>query len=155
MIASWSLAVLSYLSLLVLMVVTKMSLEKQQITRPTAQRRFKLIIASGSLTGLAASLPIALALGGHSVASVLVREVSYATAIAMGVLCSTALLTRLVATHPTGSENLDHRQWDEFQHSISPTINPASGLPMNGPLDVAGNPYGSDSRSEEHHTWNP
>jgi hypothetical protein len=152
MIASWCVAVLSFLSLFVLMVVTKTDLKGRKITRSTAWRRFKFAAALASLTGLTASLPVALALGGHRVASVLVRELSYATAIAMGMLCFAAVLTRLVTTQPTGSGNFEYREWDQFEHSISHGINPASGLPKSGSLDPAGDSYDwiSDSHEDLH-----
>jgi hypothetical protein len=156
MIASWTVAGLAYLTLLVLMVITKMDLKGRRIARSTAQRRFKIVAALASLTGLTASLPVALALGGHSVASVLVRELSYATAVAVGVLCFTALLTKLASTQPTGSGNIEYRKSDAFEHSLFHGVNPANGLPMSGSPDSDGNTYGWNSDSHDDlHRINP
>ena len=155
MIASWCVAVLSYVTLLVLMTLTSLALEAQEMTRFMAQRRFKFAVALASLTGLTASLPVALALGAHSVASFLVREVSYASAIAIGALCFTAALTS-VRTRQTGSGEVGYHESDAFERGILHRINPASGLPMNGSLDVTGNAYGWDSHvHSEHHHWDP
>lgn len=37
----------------------------------------------------------------------------------------------------------------------TPTINPATGLPMIGAIDVAGNPFGTDLSSHGHDGWQP
>jgi hypothetical protein len=34
-----------------------------------------------------------------------------------------------------------------------PTINPATGLPMTGGIDVASNPFGTDLSSHHHDRW--
>jgi hypothetical protein len=117
------------------------------------RRRFKFAVALASLTGLTASLPVALALGAHSFVSFLVREVSYATAIAIGALCFTAALTS-ARTRQTGSGEVGYHESDAFEHGILHRINPASGLPMSGALDLAGNVYGFCSHDHsEHRHW--
>ncbi|MDR6790735.1 hypothetical protein J2Y58_004118 [Sphingomonas sp. BE138] len=35
----------------------------------------------------------------------------------------------------------------------TPTINPVTGLPMTGGVDVAGNPFGTDLSSHHHDHW--
>jgi hypothetical protein len=127
MIASRCVAVLSYVTLLVLMTFTAADLEAEEMTRSMAQRRFKFAVTLASLTGLTASLPVALALGAHSIASFLVREVSYASAIAIGALCFTAALTS-AGTRRTGSGEVGYHESDAFEHGILHRINPASGL---------------------------
>jgi hypothetical protein len=49
--------------------------------------------------------------------------------------------------------------FDDWQASTArsvgntPTINPATGLPMIGGIDVAGNPFGTDLSSHHHDHW--
>jgi hypothetical protein len=50
--------------------------------------------------------------------------------------------------------------FDDWHTSIAgsaagdtPTINPATGLPMTGGVDVAGNPFGTDLSSYGHDSW--
>jgi hypothetical protein len=91
-----------------------------------------------------ASFPFALATGEHTVASFLVWEVAYASVIALGAL-AVAVMVVCIVTGQIEFGDYDFHEMDALDHGCLHKINPASGLPMNGSLDIAGNPYGCDS----------
>jgi hypothetical protein len=123
---------------------------RQTAAHPGIWRRIKIGLILTTATGLFASLPFALATGAHSIASFLEWEAIYAGVIALGAF----LFARMVA-HIVTAE-FDTRQIEYGDYRVHETsmfdddcwhrINPASGLPMNGSLDLAGNPFGWDSR---------
>ena len=139
MIASVCLAALSLLTLVVFMIVTRATMR----VRVGSRTAVALVLAV--MTGLLASLPFALASGTHDLASLLMREVAYASLTALWALGFGAMMARIV-TGAISSNGYEPIETAMYGHSHLFQINPASGLPMNGALDFAGNFYGSDSR---------
>ena len=139
MIASVCLAALSLLTLVVFMIVTR------AMMRVKVWSRTAVALVLGVMTGLLASLPFALESGAHGFASLLMREVAYAGLTALWALGLGAMMAHFV-TGEVSSAGYEPTETAMYGHSHLFQINPASGLPMNGALDFAGNPYGWDSR---------
>jgi hypothetical protein len=150
MATSLCVAVLSFLAVLVVMIVTERALLKQTIAHSTVRRRYKVILALEVVTGLSASLPFALATGAHSIRSSLVWELLYASVIALGTLVFAVFMAR-VATGQIECGDIEYREMDAFDHGCLHEINPATGLPMNGSLDLDGNPFGCGPHDHSEH----
>jgi hypothetical protein len=146
MVSSVCVAGVSFLSLVVLMIVTENARLTQAISHSRAWGRLKIAFVTAGVTGLLASLPFASASGTHSVTSFLVWEVIYASMIALGTLVFAVMVAR-VATGEIGVGDYEPHETGMFDDDSLHRINPASSLPMNGSLDIAGNPYGCDSHS--------
>lgn len=113
--------------------------------------RLKAALALAAVTGLVGSVPFAWATCSHTVVSFLARDLAYAGVIAVGTLFFAALVAR-IATSPIESGDYEMPyQTGILGRSTLFRINPSSGLPMYGALDVAGNVYGHDSHSRLHH----
>ena len=143
MVSSVCIAGVSFLSLVVLMIVTENARLTQAISHSSAWSRLKIVFVMAGVTGLLASLPFALASGAHSVTSFLVWEVVYASVIALGALVF-AVMVAHVATGEIEVGDYKPHETGMFDDDSLHRINPASGLPMNGAIDVAGNAYGVD-----------
>jgi len=68
------------------------------------------------------------------------------------VFCLIVFIITIIYKIITGQE-LSKRGGDDYynhNHFDSGTINPASGLPMSGGVDVAGNAYGQNNTSSFH-----
>jgi len=150
MLTSVCVAGLTFVALVVVLIVAQGGRVRQTAAHSGIWRRIKIALILTTATGLFASLPFALATGAHSIASFLEWEAIYAGVIALGAF----LFARMVA-HIVTAE-FDTRQIEYGDYRVHETsmfdddcwhrINPASGLPMNGSLDLAGNPFGWDSR---------
>lgn len=139
MIASVSVAALLLLILVVFIAVTRATMQAR------VRSRTVVALALAVMAGLLASLPFALASGAHGFASLLMREVAYAGLTALWALGFGAMMAHIV-TGEVSSAGYEPTETAMYGHSHLFQINPASGLPMNGALDFAGNPYGWDSR---------
>ena len=144
MVASLCVAALSFVSVIVLMTVTENARQNRTISDSMLWNRVKLILALAAASGLSASLPFALAAGVHNIGSLLMREILSASAITVG----TVLFGMWIAWVVTGRvvQDSEVKYEYEYEHTRPHRINPASGLPMNGALDLEGNPFGWDSR---------
>jgi hypothetical protein len=135
---SFCIAALSFLALVVLMVVTEIARRSRAIACSTVRSRLKIVFALAAATGLLTVAPFAWVSGVHSPA--------------FGALVVAVLMTR-VATGEIEISDYDPYETSIFERSSLHGINPASGLPMNGSLDIAGNPYGYDSHSTIRHMF--
>ena len=144
MVMSVCVAGLSFLVLIVVMIMTENAKVNRVLAPCEVGRRFRIALAA--VTGLLASLPFALAGDMAGVASFIVREGLYASATALGALAFAAMMARIATgdVEPGGDEP---HETDGFGHRHLFTINPANGQPMNGSIDLAGNPYGEDFHS--------
>jgi hypothetical protein len=143
MVTSVCVAGLSFLVLVVLMIVTENARLKHGVAHSRVWSLLKVVFVLAAVIGLLASLPFALASGAHSVAVFLMWEVVYASVIALGSLAFAAMMAHVVTAEIDPGE-YEPRQTDMFDDDSLFRINPASGLPMNGAIDVAGNAYGVD-----------
>lgn len=139
-----SIAALSFLALVVLMIIFKNARQRQAVVRPRVRGR--IIVGLAAATGLLAPLPIVLASGAHTIASLLVHELIYASVTTLGFLACAAMIAGIATgeIQPGGDES---HEACRVGHGHLFRINPASGLPMNGALDMAGNSYGEDFHS--------
>ena len=155
MVASLCVAALSFVSVIVLMTVTENARQNRTISDSMLWSRVRLILAVAAASGLSASLPFALAAGVHNIGSLLMREILSASVIAVG----TVLFGMWIAWVVTGRVGVRDSEVDyagEYEHPRLHRINPASGLPMNGALDLEGNPFGWNSRYlSEYRRWDP
>jgi len=144
MVSVVSIAALSFLALVVLMIVFKSARQGQAVVRPRVRSLVVIGLAAG--TGLLAPLPIALASGAHTIASLLVHELVYASVTMLGALACATMIAGIATgeAQPGGDEPYEACR---FGHRHLFRINPASGLPMSGALDMAGSPYGEDFHS--------
>ena len=144
MVSAVSIAALSFLALVVLMIVFQNARQRQAVVHPRVRRRIVVGLAVG--TGLLAPLPVALASGAHTVASLLVHELVYASVSTLGALACATIIVGIATgeIQPGGDEPYEACR---VGHRHLFRINPASGLPMNGALDMAGSPYGEDFHS--------
>jgi hypothetical protein len=166
---SLGIAALSFFTVVISLVITRMAVRSGTITRLVSRRRLKVICAFSALTGLSGALSIALEADIHSIRSFLVGELSIAAAIMLftlfcGVIASASALAsgdfdaneedghwhrqsifNSGAYRPTTLEQDDYwRGRDAFDSDADrPTINPASGYLMCGSVDTAGNLYGT------------
>jgi hypothetical protein len=152
MITSVCVAGLSFLVLVVLMIVAENARLKHGVAHPRVWSLLKVVFVLATVIGLLASLPFALASGAHSVAAILMWEVVYASVIALGSLAFAAMMAHVVTAEIEPGE-YDPRQTDMFDDDSLFRINPATGLPMNGSLDMGGNPFGWDSHSAMERTF--
>jgi hypothetical protein len=145
-------AVFTFLALIVVLAVTERTRLMETIPHFGVWSGLKVVFALTAVTGLLASFPFALATAAHTIASFLVWEVGYASMIAFGTLAFAVMAVRVA----TGQIEFGHYEVHEtdmfddvgmFDDGSLHRINPASGLPMNGSLDIAGNPFGWDSHS--------
>ena len=146
MVSSVCAAALSFLALVVLMIVTGYNRARHGAEWPRVGSGITAILVLTALTGLLASLPFALASGTIGVASFLVRELIYASVTALGALGFAAIIA-CIATSEIKSGDYEPVESGMYGHRFEFRINAATGLPMNGELDWAGNPYGCDSHS--------
>ena len=146
MVTSVCVAGLPFLVLVVLMIVIENARVNPVLAPRGVWSRFRVAFVLAAATGLLASLPFALASGAHSFASFLVWEVVYASVTALGALAFAAMMARIATGEIKPGNDAPH-ETDMFGHSSLFRINPASGLPMNGSMDIAGNPYGTDFHS--------
>ena len=147
MVSSVAIAALAFLALVGFMLVTRNNRVNQLIISPAASRRTRAVVLMLAITtGLLGSLPFALAGATHSVASFLLREVTYASLTTLGVLGFNKMMVH-IATGQTDSDGYEPVGTAMSGHRCLFRINPASGLPMKGALDVAGNVYGESSYS--------
>lgn len=146
MVTSVCVAGLSFLVLIVVMIMTENAKVNRLLAPCEVGRRFRIALVLAAVTGLLASLPFALAGDMAGVASFIVREGPYASATALGALAFAAMMARIATgdVEPSGDEP---HETDGFGHRHLFTINPANSQPMNGSIDVAGNPYGEDFHS--------
>jgi hypothetical protein len=144
MITCACIAALTFVFLVMLMVVTEKARLKRTIAHSRVWCRVRIGFVLAAATGLPGSLPFALANGTHTVLLLLVREVGCAVVIAMGALTFAVVLAR-AATGQIEFGNYEPHETAMFDDGSLHRINPASGLPMNGALDFAGNLYGWDS----------
>jgi hypothetical protein len=149
---SLCIAALSFLAMVVLMIVTENARRSRAIACLTVRSRFKIVFTLAAATGLLTAAPFAWVSGAHSPASFLVYEVVYTGVTAFGALVVAVLVTR-VATGEIEISDYEPYETSIFERSSLHGINPASGLPMNGSLDIAGNPYGCDSHSTIRHMF--
>lgn len=137
-----------------IVVITLMGYACLRPTTPYSRviNRLKVVLALAAVTGLLGSVPFAWATCSHTVVSFLARDLAYAGVIALGTLFFAALVAG-IATSPieSGDYEVPHNT-GMFDRGTLFRINPSSGLPMYGALDVAGNVYGHDSHSRLHHT---
>jgi hypothetical protein len=146
-VVSLCVSVLTILALIVVVAVTQRAWLGEATAHSTVCSRLKVVFALTAATGLLASFPFALATAAHTVASFLVWEVAYASMIAFGALAFAVMVVSVA----TGQNEFGHYEVQErgmFDDGPLHRINPASGLPMNGSLDIAGNPFGSESHSD-------
>jgi hypothetical protein len=144
MITCVCIAALTFVVLVVLTVVTEKARLRRTIAHSRLWRRLRIGFVLATATGLPASLPFALANGTHTVLLSLVREVGYAAVIALGALTFAVVLARAAAGQIEFG-NYERPETGMFDDGSLHRINPASGLPMNGALDFAGDFYGWDS----------
>lgn len=146
MVTSVCVAGLSFLVLIIVMIMTENAKVNRVLAPCEVGRQFRIALVLAAVTGSLASLPFALAGDMAGVASFLVREGVYAGATALGALAFAAMMAR-VATAEVETGGDEPHETDGFGHHHLFTMNPANGLPMNGSIDVAGNPYGEDFHS--------
>jgi hypothetical protein len=139
MVTSVCVAGLSFLVLVVLLIVTENARLKHGVAHPRVWSLLKVVFVLAAVIGLLASLPFALASG----AAFLMWEVVYASVIALGSLAIAAMMAHVVTAEIEPGE-YKPCQTNMFDDESLFRINPASGLPMNGAIDVAGNAYGVD-----------
>lgn len=144
MVSIVSIAALSFLALVVLIIVFKNARQGQAVLRPRVQSLIVIGLAAG--TGLLAPLPIALASGAHTVASLLEHELVYASVTTLGALTCATMIAGIATGEIQPGDDESHEAC-RVSHRHLFRINPASGLPMNGALDMAGAPYGENFRS--------
>jgi hypothetical protein len=142
-------AVLSCFMVVILIGITRIAVWSGAMTRLLLRRRWKSILAFSASAGLSGASSIALVVDIHSFRSFLVGELS----IGAGIMALTLVVGAITSSFALASSDCaadeEDGYWrcsDSFDIDAgAPTINPASGLPMCGSLDVAGNPYGCDS----------
>jgi hypothetical protein len=147
-------AVCTFVALLVVLISVETGRVKQTIALSKVRLGYKNSLVLAAVTGLLTALPVALSTGRHTVSSFLVRESVCASVIAFGTLIFALIMAR-VAASPVSAGHTDSDNWEPYERGPfgqGPwhTINPANGLPMNGSLDVAGNPFGCDFHSHRH-----
>ena len=150
MLTSVCVAGLTFVALVVVLIVTQGGRVRQTVAHTKVWRRIKVALILATAAGLFASVPFALATGAHSIASFLVWEAVYAGVIALGAFLF-AWMVAHIATAEVATGQIEYgdcrvHETGMFDDDSWHTINPASGLPMNGSLDLAGNPFGWDSR---------
>lgn len=141
---------LSFLGLVLLMIVNGSNRASQGIAAPRVWTRIRAALVLAAVTGVLASLPFALAGRTHGVVSFLVRELVYAGVVALCAMGFAAMMAH-IATGEFESGDYQPSYVGMSGRSSLFRINPATGLPMNGALDWAGNPYGWNSRSATSH----
>lgn len=146
MVTSVCIAALTFLALVVLAIVTTNVGMKQTVMQRRVWSQTMAALVLAAVTGLLASLPCALASSTHGVASFLVRELIYASVTALGALGFAATMAHMAAGE-IESGDYEPVESGTFGRRSGFRINPATGLPMNGSLDWAGNPYGWDSHA--------
>jgi hypothetical protein len=163
---SLGIAALSFLTVVISFVVTRIEVRSGAIARLVLRRHLKVICAFSALTGLSGALSIALVADVHSIRSFLVGELS----IAAGIMLLTLALGAMASAFALASGDSDANERDGYWHNDAyghttleqddylrgrdtfdidgggPIINPASGYLMCGSLDVAGNLYGTCTR---------
>lgn len=146
---SLGIAVLSFLAVVILLGITRIAVRSGAMAHSLLRRRWKGIFAYSVLTGLSGAFSIALVSEVHSIRSFLVGELSIGVGIMALTLVLGAMTSSFALAPGDGGADEEDGYWrsrDAFDIDAgAPTINPASGLPMCGSLDVAGNPYGCDS----------
>ena len=145
--ASLCAAVLTFLALVVLMTVTESAHQRRAIPLSKVWNRLRVAFVLAAATGLLASLPFAKASGANSITSFLAYELVYAAAVTFGVLAFSVVAASCATGQIELGEYESYGAGGLFTRGFLFRINPASGLPMNGSLDVAGSPYGSDFHS--------
>jgi hypothetical protein len=151
MAVSLCVAVLTFLALLMVMIVTERAWLRRTIAHSSVVNRLKLAFALAAITGLLASVPFAWASSARTVVSFLVWELVYTAVTALATLCFAVLMARIATGQIEFSDYEVPNQTRRFDHGTPFRINPATGLPMNGAIDFAGNLYGWDSHSHMHH----
>ena len=150
---SMCVAVVTFLALIIVLAVAERPRLKETIAHSGVWIDLKVVFALTAVTGLLASFPFALATAAHTVASFLVWEVTYASMIAFGTLAFAVMVVSVA----TGQNEFGHCEVHEtglfdyagiFGDDSLHRINPATGLPMNGSLDIGGSPFGWDSHSD-------
>jgi hypothetical protein len=150
MLTSVCVAGLTFVALIVVLIVSQGGRVRKTSAHFGMWRRIKVALILTTATGLFASLPIVLATETHSIASFLVWEAVYAGVIALGAFLF-AWMVAHIATAEVATGQIEYGDYRVHETSMFGDdcwhrINPASGLPMNGSLDLAGNPFGWDSR---------
>ena len=144
-------AVITFFASIAATMVTVRASLRQTIGYSSVKNRLRVALTLAVVTGLFGSVPFAWANCSHTVMSFLVWDLSYAGVIALVTLFFVALAAG-IATSPVESGDFEMPYTTGmFGRGTLFRINPASGLPMNGALDIAGNFYGSDSHSRLHH----
>lgn len=155
MVTSLCIAALSFVSVVVLMTVTENARQNRTISESMLWSRVRLILALAAASGLSTSLPFALAAGVNNIGSFLMREILSASLIAVGTVIF-GLWIAWVVTGRLGVRDSEVDYAGEYERPRLHRINPASGLPMNGALDLEGNPFGWNSRDlPEYRHWDP
>lgn len=144
-------AMITFFALIVVVIVMERAWLRQTITHSQFINRLKAALALAAVTGLLASVPFAWATCSRTVVSFLVWDLAYATLFAPGTLFFAVLMARIVTGQIDSGDYELPCKAGMFGDGALFKINPCSGLPMYGVLDVAGNVYGSDSHSRLHH----
>jgi hypothetical protein len=151
MVVSFCVAVVTFLALHAVVIITERAWLRQKVGHSSLMNRLKLAFVLAAVTGLLASAPFAWATGEHSVVPFLMWELVYAAVTALGTLFLAVLIARIATGQIEFGDYEMPNQKGMFDHGTPFRINPATGLPMNGAIDSAGNFYGWDSHSHMHH----
>jgi len=137
---------LTLLALVVAMTTLERSWLRGAVSRSAMYNRLAHALVLAAATGVLGALPFAIASSPNSRVTFLAYVAIYGAVIALGALAFAVMVARIA----TGQIEFGDGGSDEpslFGSAPLHRTNPATGLPMNGSIDIAGNAFGSDFHS--------